>query len=84
MEAASNLFRLYRDTPRRQSERQDLFHEVFVVETKGIHLTKSEDAEYKQSVIDICNQHARKSVWAMFAFGKRGRVIRLKVVDEDK
>ena len=66
-----------------ESEQQDSFHEVYVVETKGIHLTTSEDTEYKRSVFDICNQHARKVDWATFVPEMRGRVVRFKVVDED-
>ena len=31
----------------------DGFHQVFVVETKGVHLRASEDTEYKRSVVDI-------------------------------
>ena len=62
---------------------QDTFHEVFVVETKGIHLTRSEDTEYKRSVFDICNQHARKVDWAMFVPNMRSKVVRFRVVDED-
>ena len=44
----------------------DGFHEVFVVETKGVHLKASEDTEYKRSVFDICSEHARKADWAKF------------------
>ena len=66
-----------------EPENQDTFHEVYVVETKGIHLAKSEDTEYKRSIFDICNQQARKVDWATFVPGMRGRVVRFKVVDED-
>ncbi|MXZ17656.1 MAG: restriction endonuclease subunit R [Rhodothermaceae bacterium] len=66
-----------------EPEKQDTFHEVYVVETKGIHLAGSEDTEYKRSVFDICNQHARKVDWATFVPGMRGRVVHFKVVDEE-
>ena len=62
----------------------DVFREVFVVETKGIHLTGSEDTEYKRSVFDICNRYARKADWARFAPKMRCRIMRFEVVDEDK
>jgi len=58
-------------------------HVVLMVETKGIHLTDSEDTESKRSVFDICNQHDQKIDWATFASKMRGRVVRFKVVDED-
>lgn len=66
-----------------EPKEQDTFHEVYVVETKGIHLAKSEDTEYKRSIFDICNQHARRVDWASFVPGMRDRVVRFKVVDED-
>ena len=66
-----------------ETERQASFQEVYVVETKGIHLTKSEDTEYKRSVFDICNQYARKVDWATFAPGMCGKVVHYKVVDEE-
>ena len=63
---------------------KDAFREVFVVETKGIHLAGSVDTEYKRSIFDICNRHARKADWAKFAPKMRSRVMRFEVVDEDK
>ena len=62
----------------------DPFHQVFVVETKGIHLKDSPDAAYKRSVFDICSQHAKKTDWADFVPAMRGKVVRFEVVDEDE
>ena len=62
----------------------DGFHQVFVVETKGVHLKASEDTEYKRSVFDICSEHARKADWAEFAPAMRSKVLRFEVVDEDE
>ena len=62
----------------------DGFREVFVVETKGVHLKASEDTEYKRSVFDICGEHARKADWAEFAPVMRSNVVRFEVVDEDE
>ena len=60
----------------------DEYHRVFVVETKGMHLGRSEDAEYKRSVFDLCSRHARKADWAEFVPAMRNRVMRFEVVDE--
>ena len=60
------------------------FHEVFVVETKGVHLKASEDTEYKRSIFDICSEHARKADWAEFAPAMRSKLMRFEVVDEDE
>ena len=62
----------------------DGFHQVFVVETKGVHLKQSEDTDYKRSVFDICTEHARKTDWARFAPAMRDKVVRFEVVDEDE
>ena len=60
----------------------DEYHRVFVVETKGMHLGRSEDTEYKRSVFDLCSRHARKADWAEFVPAMRNRVMRFEVVDE--
>ena len=62
----------------------DDFHQVFVVETKGVHLKGAEDTEYKRSVFDICGEHARKADWAEFVPAMRTKVMRFEVVDEDE
>ena len=62
----------------------DGFDQVFVVETKGVHLKEAEDTEYKRSVFDICSEHARKADWAEFAPTMRSKVMRFEVVDEDE
>ena len=60
----------------------DEFHQVFVVETKGVHLKAAEDTNYKRSVFDLCSQHAKKTDWADFVPAMRGKVVRFEVVDE--
>ena len=62
----------------------DDFHQVFVVETKGVHLKAAEDTEYKRSVFDICSDHARKADWAEFVPAMRSKVVRFEIVDEDE
>ena len=62
----------------------DDFHQVFVVETKGVHLKASEDTEYKRSVFDVCSEHARKADWADFVPAMRSKVVSFEVVDEEE
>ncbi|MCY4170970.1 MAG: DEAD/DEAH box helicase family protein [Bacteroidetes bacterium] len=64
-------------------EDQASFQEVFVVETKGIHLSKSDDTEYKRSIFDVCNQHAQKVGWAKLAPKMQDIVVRYSVIDEN-
>ncbi len=67
-----------------EAEANDGFHQVFVVETKGVHLKEAADTEYKRSVFDICGEHARRADWAEFVPAMRSKVVRFEVVDEDE
>ena len=62
----------------------DDFHKVFVVETKGVHLKDSGDAQYKRSVFDLCSERARRADWAEFVPAMRNKVVRFEVVNEDE
>ena len=62
----------------------DEFHQVFVVETKGVQLKDSADTNYKRSVFDLCSQHAKKTDWADFVPAMQGKVMRFEIVDEDE
>ena len=65
-------------------EAEEGFDEVFVVETKGVHLKASEDTDYKRSVFDICSDHARRTDWAEFLPAMRTKAMRFEVVDEEE
>ncbi len=77
---ADFIFTLASDEPNIEDE----FHQVFVVETKGMHLQQSSDTEYKRSVFDICSEHAAKKDWAKFVPAMRDKVMRFEIVDEDE
>ena len=65
-------------------EHPDEYHQVFVVETKGIHMKQSADTDYKRSVFDICTEHASRKDWAELAPAMRGKIMRFEIVDEDE
>ncbi|MCY4369703.1 MAG: restriction endonuclease subunit R, partial [bacterium] len=67
-----------------EPEPDDGFHEVFVLETKGVHLKDAEDTLYKRTVFDICSEHARKANWAEFVPAMRSNVVRFEVVDQEE
>ena len=69
---------------RDEPDRGDEYHQVFVVETKGLHLGGSKDTAYKRSVFDLCSRHAKQQDWAEFAPAMRGRIMRFEIVDEDE
>ena len=77
---ADFIFTLKPDEP----DAGDAYHQVFVVETKGIHIKQSADTAYKRSVFDICTEHASKKDWAELAPAMRAKVVRFEIVDEDE
>ena len=77
---ADFIFTLKPDEP----DRGGGYHQVFVVETKGLHLGQSADTAYKRSVFDLCSRHAKKTDWAEFVPAMRGKIMRFEIVDEDE
>ena len=74
------IFTLRSDEP----DSDDEFHQVFVVETKGLHLKAAADTVYKRCIFDICSEHAAKKNWAEFVPAMRDKVMNFEVVDEDE
>ena len=75
------------ESPGSETEGRDhaeSFGDVFVLETKGLHLKQAEDTEYKRSVFSTCSELASQREWAEFAPAMRDRVVRFEVVDEDE
>ena len=62
----------------------DAFHQVFVIETKGIHLKQAADTAYKRSVFDMCSEYARKVDWAEFVPAMNGIGMRFEIVDDEE
>ena len=61
----------------------DDYSDIFVIETKGIHL-KNEDTDYKKNVFDLCNEIGSKKEWKEInsEFGEKG--IEFQVIFEDE
>ena len=66
-----------------EADVDDEFHQVFVMETKGI-FRDIKDTDYKRSVFDICTEHASKKDWTEFVPAMRNKVMRFEIVDEDE
>ena len=83
---ADFVFALKAEGREGEAERSDDkgFGDVFVLETKGLHLKQSEDTDYKRSVFDTCSELAKQKEWAEFAPTMRDKVVRFEVVDEDE
>ena len=67
-----------------EADVSDEYHQVFVMETKGIHIKRYENTDYKRSVFDICTEHASKKDWAEFVPAMHNKVMRFEIVDEDE
>ena len=67
-----------------EPDRDDAFHQVFVLETKGLHLKQAADTAYKRSVFDICSEHAKKADWAEFVPAMSRIGMRFEIVDEEE
>jgi len=67
-----------------EEKSRDEFHKVFVAETKGMHLKRTADTDYKRGVFNVCNEHAKKKEWAEFVPAMKGKVVRFEVVDEEE
>jgi len=62
----------------------DPFDHVFVLETKGIHLKRNADTDYKRSVFDLCNEQAARTDWSELVKTMRGKQMSFEIVDEEE
>lgn len=65
-------------------ESPEEFDRVFVVETKGLHLKKFSDTDYKRSVFGICSELAKQKQWSAFVPAMSGSIMQFEVVDEEE
>ena len=42
------------------------------------------DTDYKRTVFDVCNNHAKAKDWNQFVPAMKNKVVRFEVVDEDE
>ena len=66
------------------------FNRVYVLETKGRHLSgvldakgEQTDAGYKRDVFTLCNHHAKQTKWSELVPVMQSKEMRFEVVDED-
>ncbi len=78
---ADFVFALKADGP---SDDDEHFGDVFVLETKGLHLKQSEDTDYKRSVFNTCSELAKQENWATLVPTMRDKVVHFEIVDEDE
>ena len=66
------------------SEGKDDYEQVYVVETKGLHLMGSADTGYKRKMFSICNREAKSRSWAELGPAMKDRLLRFEVLAEDE
>jgi type III restriction enzyme len=62
----------------------DNFNRVFVVETKGLHLKDSDDANYKKSLFNLCSQRAKETTLTELGMKLPAQKMAFLVVDESE
>jgi len=67
-----------------QSVDKNKVKDVYVIETKGIHLKEFKDTSYKRSVFNICNQEAKKSSFNELGMKLKEIPMKFQVIDEDE
>lgn len=68
----------------KNSENEDDYSKVYVVETKGIHLENNEDTKYKQDVFLLCNELGKKMSWNELGLELGDKQIEFQVIYEDE
>jgi type III restriction enzyme len=66
------------------SGNEDDYEQVYVVETKGLHLLGSTDTEYKRKIFSICTKEAKSRSWSDLGLVFKDRILRFDVLAEDE
>lgn len=69
---------------RQTADADNAYHDVFVIETKGLHLKLNADTNYKRSVFNVCTEHAKKREWSELVPAMQNKTMRFEIVDEDE
>jgi len=65
-------------------EDKDDYEQVYIVETKGLHLAGSADTNYKRKMFSICGREAKSKSWNEFGPAMKDKVISFEVLAEDE
>ena len=66
------------------SEEKGDYEQVYVVETKGLHLIGSADTDYKRKMFSLCTKEAKSKSWTEFGPAMKNKVIRFEILAEDE
>lgn len=62
----------------------DKYKEVYILETKGLHLKGNDDTEYKKSFFDLLNEIGHKTDWDTLSEEFKYKKIEFKLIYEDE
>lgn len=65
------------------SENEDDYEQVYVVETKGLHLMGSADTDYKRKMFSLCTKEAKARSRSELGLAVKDKVLRFEVLAED-
>ncbi|MFH1991134.1 MAG: DEAD/DEAH box helicase family protein [Pseudomonadota bacterium] len=60
------------------------YEQVYVVETKGLHLIGSPDTDYKCKMFSLCTKEAKSRSWSELGLVMKDKVLRFEVLAEDE
>jgi type III restriction enzyme len=68
----------------KNEENQKDYGDIYVIETKGLHLKNNEDTEYKKNVFDLCNKFGKLKPWGELKKMFPERQFSFQVIYEDE
>jgi len=66
------------------SEGKGDYEQVYVVETKGLHLIGNLDTDYKRKMFSLCTKEAKSRSWSELGLVMNEKVLRFEVLDEEE
>ncbi len=66
------------------AENEEDYDQVYVVETKGLHLIGSSDTNYKRRMFSLCNKEAKAKRWVDLGLMMKEKILRFEVLAEDE
>ncbi|MCL4448100.1 MAG: DEAD/DEAH box helicase family protein [Actinobacteria bacterium] len=74
--------RIYPDFIAANKTENDTYNKVYVLETKGEHLSGNPDTEYKRELLNFCSARAVEKDWDELSLGMNGSKFIFTMVDE--
>jgi type III restriction enzyme len=65
-------------------ENENDYEQVYVVETKGLHLLGSADTDYKRKMFSLCSKEAKARSRSELGLAVKDKVLRFEVLAEDE